>query len=220
MMSISARRGAGFSAWLASLAVLSLGLPAWAEAGGITRATAPVYDSVVVFALPQGFEPGYEAEQDGAYILELVPPGQSVENWKELLTLTGVDNPPAVAGLSAQEIVDWGLEEIARGYKAACAAPITFEAFNDAPPPGSEDGVLAHVGCAELRQTGRSEQMMFWVAVRAGDLYTLQWAERGPTMESLAFDPPHWFDRFDVLGQMALCAPQPGEEAPYPSCLD
>lgn len=204
----------------AVLALTALAAPAWAETGQFTRATAPVYDSVVVFALPGGFEPGFEHAQNGSYILELVPQGQSVEAWQEMLTLTGVDNAQQNAGMSAKEIVDWGLEEMARGYEAGCAHPVTFEAFNDAPPPGAEDAVLAYVGCAELRQTGQSEQMMFWLAVREGDLFTLQWAERGTAVEALAFDPPHWFARFDLLKAMSLCGPAPGEEAPYPSCLD
>ena len=208
------------AAIFAGSVVLGFGLAAAAETGKVPRAAAPVYDSVVVFALPGGFEPAFENEQNGAYILELVPQGQSLDAWTEMLTLTGVDNAQQNAGMSAKEIVDWGLEKIARGYEAGCLQPLTFEAFNDPPPPGAEDGVLAHVGCPEVRQTGQSEQMMFWLAVREGDLFTLQWAERGPATDSLTFDPPKWFDRFEVLKAMALCGPEPGEKAPYPSCLD
>lgn len=215
-------RGLGQAPVLTSIlaSLLTLTMPAFAQGGPITRATAPVYDSVVVFALPAGFEHAFENEQAGAYILELVPQGQSDEDWQEMLTLTGVDNAQQAAGMTAKEIIDWGLEEMARGYEAGCAQPIIVEAFNDAPTPGAEDGVLAHIGCAEVSATGQSEQMMFWLAVREGDLYSLQWAERGPAAATLAFEPQNWFDRFEFLKQMALCSPEPGEEAPYPSCLD
>lgn len=202
-----------------SLALAWTGL-ARAEAPQFTRATAPVYDSVVVFALPGGFQPGHEAEQSGSYILELVPEEQTVQDWSEMLTLTGADDLQGAAGMTAIQMVDWGLEEIARGYEAGCEGPIIVEAFNDAPPRGAEDGVLAHVGCPKVTATGQSEQMMFWVAVREGDLFTLQWAERGPATTEMVFDPPLWFDRYEILAQMSLCGPQPGEAAPYPSCLD
>lgn len=199
-------------------ALLAGAMPVLAQQA--TRATAPVYGHVVVFAMPAGFEPAYEDEQNGRYILELVPQGESVQDWSQMVTLTGAQGLQAAMAMEPKALVDWGLDEIAAGYQGACANPIIAEVFNDAPPPGSADGALAHLGCPMVTATGQSEQMMFWVTVAGDDLYTLQWAERGPGVETMEFDPPRWFDRFDLMKQMALCLPQAGEAAPYPSCLD
>lgn len=216
MMSVSPRLAALLFQALA--ASLCLAHPLQAE--GPTRATAPIYGGVVVFAVPPGFEAAHEAEDNGAYILELVPGGQSVEDWDEMLTLTGIGSAVEDSGMTAKDLVDWGLQQLGDGYQAGCARPIISEVFNDAPPKGAEDAALAHFGCPELRQTGLSEQALLWVAVGQGNLYTLQWAERGPPQDRMAFDPPQWFDRFDLLSRLSLCAPLPDEQAPYPSCLD
>lgn len=201
-----------------SATVIACATPALAQQA--TRATAPVYGHVVVFAMPPGFEPAHEAEGEGSYILELLPRGQTLQDWSEMVTLTGAQGLRPALGLTASELVDWGLDQLARGYQDGCTAPIIAEVFNDAPPPGAADAALAHLGCPETRSTGKSEQMMFWVAAAGDDLYTLQWAERGPADAGLAFDPPRWFDRFDLLKELALCVPATGEQAPYASCLD
>lgn len=200
--------------------MVGLGHPGLAEQAQPLRATAPVYDSVVVFALPAGFQPAHEAEANGAYILELVPAGQSLTDWQEMLTLTGADDLQNTAGMTAVEVVDWALEEVARGYEAGCNLPITVETFSDAPPTGAEDAVLAYIGCPEVTGSGLAEEMILWVAAREGDLFTLQWARRGPAVREIQFDPPRWLGRYETLASMSLCRPEPGETAPYPSCLD
>lgn len=207
-------------AWTCWLGVALGALPSFTNAQSASWANAPVYGAVVVFQLPPSFQPGFEAEAAGRYILELVPSGQTVEDWEEMLTLTAVQGVTSGSGMDATEVVDWGLQELAHGYQNGCSAPIIFEIFNDPPPKGAEDGVLAHLGCPKVLRTGQSEQAMLWVAVGQDNLYTLQWAERGPAQDSLAFEPSQWFDRFDLLSRMALCVPLPAEQAPYPSCRE
>jgi hypothetical protein len=57
------------------------------------------------------------------------------------------------------------------------------------------------------------------VAVRgSADVYTIQWAERGPGADKPAVDDAKWRDRLSKLDPIMFCAIVPGEAAPYPSC--
>ena len=52
------------------------------------------------------------------------------------------------------------------------------------------------------------------------DLYTVQWAERSaPILTRAAFNTDLWMGRLKQLQPIKVCAKQPGEAAPYPSCL-
>ena len=50
--------------------------------------------------------------------------------------------------------------------------------------------------------------------------YTLQWAERGPTIGKIAIDEAKWLERLRQLQPIRFCPIVPGEAAPYPSCVD
>ena len=64
----------------------------------------------------------------------------------------------------------------------------------------------------------RSETALI-IAVRgSADVYTIQWAERGPGADKPALDDAKWRDRLSKLNPIMFCAIVPGEAAPYPSC--
>ncbi|MDC6131314.1 hypothetical protein PPH41_26110, partial [Burkholderia gladioli] len=53
----------------------------------------------------------------------------------------------------------------------------------------------------------------------AKDLYTLQWAQRGPlSTKPLDIDAAMWLQRVRNLMPLKVCPIVPGEKAPYPSC--
>jgi hypothetical protein len=53
------------------------------------------------------------------------------------------------------------------------------------------------------------------------DLYTVQWAEKGPALAKLPeLDAAKWKPRADTLALTRICDKVAGEAAPYPSCTE
>lgn len=198
-----------FGAQMAATAACAQSLPA---------VRVPVYSQIVALPLPPPFdaEPEYEAEQSGSYLVENVPPGETVEDWSQMLTVSGTQgavpgdaDPAALAEAVAGRLLE--------GYRQACAAPVEALSF-DAPPGGAAQATfLAWLGCPDVAGADGAEDMAVLVLIGTQDIYTLQWAERGPPRS----DPgmaPRWSERLEMLATAGLCDPVAGEAAPYPSC--
>ena len=174
-------------------------------------AVAPVYGQLVAFAAPAGFAAVDEADQNGSYILELVPQGESVTAWTQMLTLTGLKG-----GAASQTALEFATS-LATGYQSAC--PDSFSARNLPAPKikGATEVFSGYLGCGNV--DGHSEQMVFVVLKGATDLYTVQWAARGLAEAApITPDVPVWMPRADALALTRICDKVPGEAAPYPSC--
>jgi hypothetical protein len=138
-----------------------------------------VWSQVVTFSAPERYLPAFEDQQGTYYILELVPKGQTVQKWAEMITLTGSRGISGKAGAFAENLKSL--------YGQGC--PETFVSV-DLPPPrvgGARAVAAAYVGCGDLG--GYSEAMVFVAIDGDKDVYTLQWAVRGK-----AFDGPPEYD--------------------------
>ncbi len=191
-----------------ALAFALLASPALGQA--VTVVT-PIYSQLVAFPTPQDFKADYESEQQGIYILEFVPRAESVNTWTQMVTVTGA------AGLAGQMPVEEFADWLAASYQNAC--PDTFAALklDDPVIKGAAAVFAGYLGCGS---TGaQSEAMVFVIVQGRSDVYSLQWAERGPALTAPPNpDPAIWLTRAGALGQMRLCDPVAGEAAPYPSC--
>ncbi len=191
-----------------ALALALTASPALADA--ITVVT-PIYSQLVAFPTPADFKADYESEQQGSYILEFVPRSESVTTWTQMVTVTGA------AGLAGQLTVEEFAERLAAGYQNAC--PQTFAALrlDDPVIKGAVAAFAGYLGCGS---TGtQSEAMVFVIVQGRSEIYSIQWAERGPALTSPPNpDPEIWLARADALGLLRLCDPVLGEAAPYPSC--
>jgi hypothetical protein len=191
-----------------ALALPILSQPALAEG---TIIVAPVYAQLVAFAAPTGFHAGFEAEKNGSYILELVPAGETVDDWSQMITVTG--GRGAGAGLS---VLDAGAA-FGQGYQAACPGTFAARSFPAPRVKGAVSAFSGYLGCGTV--DGKSEQMVFVVVQGKEDLYTVQWAEKGPASDKPPeVDPTKWKPRADTLALTRVCDKVPGEAAPYPSC--
>lgn len=178
----------------------------------------PIYSQIVGLPLPPPFDaaPDYEAEQDGTYLVENVPPGETVEDWSQMLTVSGTEGAVPGAGDPAA-LAEAVAGQLLEGYRQACAAPV--DALSFAAPPGgaAQATFLAWIGCPDVAGAGRSEDMVVLVLIGTQDIYTLQWAERGPPRSGPGM-APRWSERLELLATAGLCDPVAGEAAPYPSC--
>jgi len=178
---------------------------------------SPIFGQLVAFSQPSNFVLGFENADGSNYIREVVPRGESVEKWTQMITVTGAKElaqqrevyPVAVAST------------IANGYKKFC--PKSFAAM-ELPPPNVAGfkSFAAVVGCGTVTGEGpaRSEEALITAIKGESDYYTIQWAVRGPASDKPpALDKAAWEKRLRDLGPIRLCRIVPGESAPYPSCV-
>ncbi len=172
---------------------------------------SPIYAQLVALPTPANFVASHEDDRNGFYALELAPKGEKLDAWSQLITLTGSK------GQAATTAVTVVAGQIGDGYKVAC--PDTF-ATRLLPPPKVRGAVAVfagYLGCGTV--DGHSEAMVFLVMQGKSEIYTVQWAERGPALTKPPEpDPAIWQLRAETLAQTRICDKVAGEQAPYPSC--
>jgi hypothetical protein len=60
------------------------------EQGYSVRSITPVFSQLVAFSLPAGVVTVSENAQNGLYMREAIPKGETVSNWTQMLTLSGL----------------------------------------------------------------------------------------------------------------------------------
>jgi hypothetical protein len=193
--------------------------PATAEdAPKFFTAISPIFGQLVAFSQPASFVPAYEKADGSNYIREVVPKGETVDQWSQMITVTGVKELAMTREVYPITVTS----TIANGFKKSC--PKTFAAMSVPPPdiPGYRS-FAAVVGCGSVAAadgTQRSEAALIIAVKGEADYYTLQWAERGKaTGQPFAIDKLVWERRLKDLGPIRLCPIITGEKAPFPSCL-
>lgn len=198
-----------------AVGLLLLPLPAFAENATII---APVFSQLVTGPLPDGFVPAFENADATGYINEATLKGETLENWTQLITLSGAK------GLAVGETPTTALnfaEFLAGKYKAVCTDNYVAEQFETPKIKGARESFMGYLSCGSINGGPQSESMVFMVMVGAQDIYTLQWAEHADASETgVAYLPEKWGPRLDLMINAArLCEILPGEAAPYPSCV-
>jgi hypothetical protein len=180
------------------LLVALAGVAARAERSHVT----PVFGRIVAFTAPDRFRPAYEAGTAQSYILELVPKGESVDTWSEIITLTATRPSRAPAAMVA--IMD-------RQLRRACPARVSgFDM-------GRVGQGRAHFFACDRLEDGRGQNFVIIAFASPEAIFTLQYARR--SQPGAGIDRDDAARRLAVLRRFRLCAPVPGEGAPYPSCL-
>ena len=180
-------------------------------------ATMPVFSQIVGFGFPASFVKGNEQGSAEQYILELVPKGESVDNWTQMITLTGAKDL-VEKGATPDKILGF----IADNFKKSC--PDSFQAANLGEfKINGFPGQGALISCGSTKAKPMSETAMVIALQGEKDFYTLQWAEhvknsKSP-LDTSGDSVKKWGSRQQMLAPVRLCARVPGEQAPYPSCL-
>lgn len=200
-----------------ALGAALLGPAATPARAGDTMLIQPVFSQLVTMLAPEGFIEGVEATRRPSYVHELVPKGETVERWTQMISLTGSEGlAQGAPGADAMQFAG----ALAAGYHRAC--PDSFAGVKLAAPkvPGAHATFAGWLGCGQAGRPDLSEQMVFLVMVGTEDIYTLQWAARGaPSARRPDFDRALWQGRLDRLAAVAkVCDKVKGEAPPYPSC--
>jgi hypothetical protein len=179
----------------------------------------PIFGQLLKFSVPKGFKPVVENTAAGQYINELVPDGETVKKWSQMITITGTkglaQNPKANPQILANII--------ASGFKKACPDSYNAVGLGAIKLNGGYDAFGAVISCGFDNSKGDpfSETVLAIVIRGESDYYTVQWAERGdPSRVPIKYDETKWTDRVKKLAPIKLCPIVPGELAPYPSCVE
>jgi len=200
---------------LRSLTIAALALAALPLRAEVT-AIAPVFDQLVAIPLPTGFGSGHDNLRGDNFIQEFVPEGESVaDNWTQMITLTGTRGAANVPVAHVGDLMT-------AGFGAACPGTLTAVDLGPLMVGGSSAAQAWYLGCGHVTTNppSRREEMVIVVLQGSADLYTVQWAARGPAQASApAYDAALWGPRLATLAaQMRLCPILSAEGPPYPSC--
>lgn len=201
------------------LAVISIARQSLAVAAVPDPAVAswPIFHQILSMTFPKGFVEASEAVRPPSYLQEFVLRGENVENWTQMITVTGEQGAAKRAGITP-EVFTSSFES---GYQKAC--PTTFSEMRiptDAVAKFS--GTVVFLGCGSAGEAGHahSESMLLIVLKGDQDYYTIQWAQRGPVSPTpIEYNAQLWSDRLTQLLPIRVCRKVAGEAAPYPSCI-
>ena len=185
--------------------------------GNSVGTVTPIYGQVVMFSYPRGFKPAYANDSVAQYMQEWVLNGETVENWSQMVTVTGAKGLAAVPIVTPQGL----LQQIASGFQRVCPRSFAAKGLGTLKTSG-HDAFVALIGCGAVQNSVSRSESAILLAVRASsDYYTFQWAERAPlTTQPPVFDDEKWLARLKQLNPIKLCARVSGEQAPFPSCID
>lgn len=188
------------------------------QAGKKVPVVTPVFSQIVKFSFPQGFEVVYEKARGDNYIQESVPKGENINQWTQMITLTGAKNLASHPNASPEKVAG----SIASRFKESCPDSFNTQALAEGQMNGHE-AFVAVISCGRASMTSgqTSESVLLTVIKGTNDYYTIQWGERTAASSTpMTIDTAKWTARAKQLAPIQLCQKIPGEAAPYPSCID
>jgi|JI7StandDraft_1071085.scaffolds.fasta_scaffold27433_2 hypothetical protein len=178
-----------------ALCVITLAAPALAEVW-----SGQLLDRPTGIDIPAPFapEPGFSDLADGTALEEFLIPGETVEAWTQLLTLTGLAG--AAEGMTPDEAAAAMAQSLAQGYSAACPNGMNAVDLGSPAITGAEAVIAGWLACDQVNGNGQSEAMVVLIMVTGGTIYTAQWAEHVPATDGPPiFDQGLWMPRLDTL---------------------
>ena len=179
---------------------------------------SPIFSELVMFSLPAEFTTVNDQSNDHQYIREAVLKGETVDQWSQMITVTGAKGLATEPQMSAQYFA----AQIAGGFQKAC--PNTFSVKPMGEVKISEhDAFVAVASCGKVDTSAdkHSETALIVAIKGVADVYTIQWAVRTPSSaENLTIDEAVWKQRLEKLTPIHVCPIIPGEKPPYPSCVN
>jgi hypothetical protein len=178
----------------------------------------PIFSQLVKFNFPGNFSPSVAFEQtNGAYyIQEHVQPGETVDKWTQMLTVTGAKN----IVVEHPEVTPKNVAlSLANHFQQACPSSFSGKGIYDGKLNG-RDAFIIVASCGTAPDIKQSETAVITVIKGDKDIYTLQWAQRDkPSATPIDINVDMWSNRVKNLMPVKLCPIVPGEQSPYPSCV-
>jgi len=188
------------------------------QKGYSVTSVTPIFSQLLKISHPKEFSiaPAFEKTNGGFYIREAVLPGETVDNWTQMITATGNKDLASKPGTAPKAVLD----VVAEGFKRACPNSYAAQILNEDKVSGF-DAVAAVLSCgASPTTSGKTSETTLFVVIKGqNDFYQVQWAERtAPSNTPMRIDVWKWRDRLRALNPIKLCPIIAGEKPPYPSC--
>lgn len=159
LISLAALPGLFSAALLMAASAAAAG--AGAEEGTGERLFVPV---------PKGWTMGYHERKGAIEVTELVPPGQTVGDWQEMLTVQMMDGPAKGSG---PDLLKERAEMIRQGCDDVGAGPPAVAKEN------GYDTALRAVACTRSKQWGKGELTLFKAVLGKDRTYIVSRSWRG-----------------------------------------
>jgi len=184
-----------------SVAACVAGLFAFAPA---VLAQAPGAGEQLYVAPPQGWVMGFHDQQGNVEVTELVPQGQSVQDWTEMLTVQLITGKPE---RSPQEVLKDQVEELQKACDdigAGATAPQVENGY---------DTAIRAIACTKSKQWGKGELTLYKVIRGRERLYVIARAWRGAPFdkEHLPVPPEKTQEWLRFMQQVSLCDSRDGQ---------
>lgn len=188
------------------------------EMSNSVRAITPIYSQLLMLTQPSPFVMAFENNSGDGYIQEMVPKGETVKAWSQMITVTGAKGLSANPNITPEKF----LLMIGDSFRKACPETFNGTLLGEVKISGHDGyGLVASCGSLNSEGTVHSETAMMIAIKGQADYYTVQWAERtGASKSPIAFDQNKWMERLKKLSPIRLCPIIAGEKPPFPSCAD
>jgi hypothetical protein len=197
---------------LALMAMTVISAAVQAAASPSFTAVTPIFGQVIALRYPSQFRMANEETKGNYYLQESVKSGETVDQWSEMITLTGRQGAASLPQASAKSFV----LNIFKDFQTACPATFSILELGPRNLDGRENfaaiGSCGSVSTAQANNAAHSETALVLGIKGSADIYTIQWAERGqPSNRPLTLDPGLWADRFKQLEPIRVCEHGPNE---------
>ncbi len=158
----------------------------WERVGHVPPDTKRLSASMLIFSqrfvhgLPVGWKPAFERTVGDKYIIEYLPAGQTVDDWREMITVQGFRNLAKVRGASPRRILEGMVEE----HRKVCGQRLVVKMLGER-RVDSYLAFVAIIGCDGIQsdhfsglRRGQGEIAYFVAIQGTNDIYLIHRAVR------------------------------------------
>jgi len=162
----------------------------------------PIYGQLLRMSYPESFDIVSEQNTPERYIRVAVPRGESADQWRQQLTVIGMqgmaDNPVMTPADFA--------EGLSREFEKSCPASFSSKRLSNGNVNGYEQSVSISNCGTPATSGGNSETRLLIVLKGTHDYYAIQWAEHSaPSSTPMAIDIRKWLGRRQQISPLYLC---------------
>lgn len=192
-----------------------LALPAFAQAPAAQPAkksafVVPIFSQSVMFHAPEGYVPVHENKDAarGHHLVEYIPKDQTLQNWRDMVTVQGYRGAAAKAGVTPLQLIAMFGSQI----QSVCKADFIVQPFGEGRVDGL-DMAFALIGCGRLPtdlpgglKAGQSEISVYAAIKGSQDMYLVHRSVRGRGISAKDFPRQELATWISPIGPFRLCA--------------
>jgi hypothetical protein len=197
-----------------AVTMVAILLATQARANPTFTAVTPIFGQVIALRYPSQFRMVNEETKGANYLQESVKAGETVDQWSEMITLTGRQGAATLPQASPKAYV----LNMFKGFQSACPATFSILELGTQTIDGRESfAAIGSCGAVSTsaeaaKHTAHSETALIVGIKGSADIYSIQWAERGqPSSRPLTLDAAGWKDRFKQWEPISVCEHGPNE---------